>query len=190
MSRDVEMRDAQEEIPAGNNPPVNPSPEVLAQMMQGMIQLQQQQVQQNQQARDQAQGQVTQIKEGFQLLANSFQGQAGVQQRVGGIKDFRSLHPKEFNGSESPIDAEEWLKGMLMLLIAAAVPEEERVNVVQVQFTGIARAWFDVLYDSVEEDLTWETFSSQFYEQFFPEDARFEIEERFMKLEQGDRSVD
>ena len=160
------MPDVQPEVPAGNAPPANPSPELLAQMVQGMLHLQQQQtLMQEQQALQnaQAQGQANQMVDGFQLVAASLQG-GPHHPRAGGIKDFKSLRPAEFSGTVSPIDAEEWLKAMEMLLVAAAVPEEKWVDVVQVQFTGGARAWFDVLYQTSEEDLTWEYFSSQFYE--------------------------
>ena len=127
--------------------------------------------------------------DGFQLVAASLQG-GPHHPRAGGIKDFKSLRPAEFSGTVSPIDAKEWLKAMEMLLVAAAVPEEKWVDVVQVQFTGGARAWYDVLYQTSEEELTWEYFSLQFYEQFFPEDARNDMEERLLRLEQGNRKVD
>ena len=201
--QDTDMPDVQQEVPARNAPPpppalpAHPSSELLSQMVQGMLHLQQQQTQmqtqqaqQNLQVQQQAQGQAAQMMDGFQLVADRLQGGQQQFQRVGGIKDFKSLRPAEFSGTVSPIDAEEWLKAMEMLLVAAAVPEEKWVDVVHVQFSGGARAWYDVLYQTCEEDLTWEYFSSQFYEQFFPEDARNDMEERLLRLEQGTRKVD
>ena len=84
----------------------------------------------------------------------------------------------------------EWLEHVQRLLVAAAVPEGERVNVLQIQLTGVARAWFDVEFVGAERDVPWEVFASRFKEQFFPTDAQEDLAEKFLRLEQGDRSVD
>ena len=60
--------------------------------------------------------------------------------KSGGVKDFKSLHPREFSGSESPVIAKEWFDHVHTLLVAANIPDAIKVSVVQIQFTGIARA--------------------------------------------------
>ena len=139
--------------PAGMVPPAVLPPEPLVQIVQGLLQVQQQQS--------------AQILEGFQALVVNLQALQAVQQvRVGGVKEFKGLHPPEFSGSGSPIDADEWFEHVQRLLIAAVVPEIERVHVVQILLIGVARTWFDV--ESVAGEMTWEDFRERFYDQFFP----------------------
>ena len=68
--------------------------------------------------------------------------------KVGGTKDFQSLHPPEFDGSGGPLAAKDWIERVEPMLVAALVPEIERVNVLQIQLLGLARSWFDLLVQS------------------------------------------
>ena len=48
------------------------------------------------------------------------------------MSDFRRLNPTVFTGEESYLDAEQWLTDMENLLVAARVPEADRVDVVKI----------------------------------------------------------
>ena len=110
--------------------------------------------------------------------------------RPGGVKDFKSLHPPEFNGSGNPIAAKEWLDHVYNLLVAANVPDAVKASVVQIQLTGIARAWYDNLVLSFNGRMTWDQFKTEFCEEYFPSDAQDRLLQRFLYLRQGTRFVD
>ena len=69
--------------------------------------------------------------------------------KPGGLKDFKGLHPAEFDGSGGPIKAKEWITQMEHTMTAALVPEEHRVKIIQIQFIGMARAWYDMLMETI-----------------------------------------
>ena len=102
--------------------------------------------------------------------------------RPGGIKDFKSLRPTEFNGSGGPLAAREWMEQMDHMLVAALVPESDKVNVLQIQFSGMARAWYDLLEQTYEGKLAWEDLKKEFDEEYFSTEAQDELVERFEKI--------
>ena len=57
---------------------------------------------------------------------------SGSQVRQGNVSDFRRLHPAVFIGEEIHLVAEQWLVDTENLLVAARVPEADRVDVVKI----------------------------------------------------------
>jgi len=49
---------------------------------------------------------------------------APKKQMSGNVSDFKRLHPTIFTGEERPLDAEQWLIDVTVLLKAARVPDE------------------------------------------------------------------
>jgi len=49
------------------------------------------------------------------------------------VSNFRRLHPAVFTGEERHLNDEQWLVDTENLLIAARVPEADRVDVVKIQ---------------------------------------------------------
>ena len=145
------------------------SPEVLTAIVQGLIQQQ-----------------GTQMFQGFQLIADRLHTPFAGGARIGGVREFKGLHPPEFYGSGDPIEADEWFQHVQRLLVSASVPELERVRVAQVQLLGVARAWFDLKFVDCGAGATWAEFQERLYAQFFPEDARSRLVKRFVHLIQGD----
>ena len=115
---------------------------------------------------------------------------APKEQRPGNISDFRRLQPAIFTGEEKPLDAEQWLTDTSDLLNAARVPEENQVEVAKIQLKVIARTWWLAEEARLEKPVTWDTFSKSFYSRFFPVTAQKDMEEQFIRLQQGNRSVD
>ena len=62
--------------------------------------------------------------------------------RPGGVSNFCQLQPASFAGTESPLEADQWLVDMNNLLTAARVPAGEQVEVVKIQLTDLARTWW------------------------------------------------
>ena len=115
---------------------------------------------------------------------------APKEQRPGNISDFRRLQPAIFTGEEKPLDAEQWLTDTTDLLNAARVPKENQVEVAKIQLKDIARTWWLAEEARLEKPVTWDTFSKSFYSRFFPATAQKDMEEQFIRLQQGNRSVD
>jgi len=111
-------------------------------------------------------------------------------QRPGNISDFRRLQPAIFTGGEKPLEAEQWLTDTSDLLNAARVPEENQVEVAKIQLKDIARTWWLAEEARLERPVTWDTFSKSFYSRFFPVTAQKDMEEQFIRLRQGNKSVD
>jgi len=111
-------------------------------------------------------------------------------QRPGNISDFRRLQPAIFTGEEKPLDAEQWLTDTSDLLKAARVPEENQVEVAKIQLKDVARTWWLAEEARLEKPVTWDTFSKSFYSRFFPATAQKDMEEQFIRLQQGNKSVD
>jgi len=111
-------------------------------------------------------------------------------QRPGNVSDFRRLQPAIFTGEERPLDAEQWLTDTSDLLNAARVPEENQVEVAKIQLKDIARTWWLAEEARLEKPVTWDTFSKSFYSRFFPVTAQKDMEEQFIRLRQGNKSVD
>jgi len=110
--------------------------------------------------------------------------------RPGTVADFRRLGSDTFAGTETPLQAEQWLVKTEQLLKAARVPEADRVDVVSIQLTDLAHLWWTNEMERLGVPATWDMFTEAFMDKFFPETAKFEMERRFTNLIQGNRSVD
>ena len=58
---------------------------------------------------------------------------SGSQVKQGNVSDFRRLQPTVFTGEESHLVVEKWLVDRVNLLVAARVPEIDRVDVMNIQ---------------------------------------------------------
>ena len=54
------------------------------------------------------------------------------EQRTGNVTDFIRMNPAMFTGTETPLEAEQWLTDMENLLKAAKIPEADRVEVISI----------------------------------------------------------
>ena len=52
--------------------------------------------------------------------------------RTGNITDFMRMNPAVFTGTETPLEAEQWITDMEDLLKATKIPEADRVEVIDV----------------------------------------------------------
>ncbi|XP_020243711.1 uncharacterized protein LOC109821969 [Asparagus officinalis] len=110
--------------------------------------------------------------------------------RLGNVSDFRKLNPQHFAGTEGGYEAEMWLQTMDRLLRAAKIPDEDRVDIVQLQLSNIARTWWDAEEEKLPKPVSWETFQESFLEAFFPKIARLEMHRRFVMLRQRASTVE
>ena len=114
----------------------------------------------------------------------------GSQVRQENVSDFRKLHPAVFTGEESHQDAEQWLIDTENLLVATRVLDADRVDVVKIQLSGVARFWWLAKESHLLKPVSWKTFSGVFLAKFFPDTAKIEMEQKFINLRQAGKTVD
>ena len=102
-----------------------------------------------------------QLVQSFRAIAEGMPAPVATP-RVGGVKDFKSLQPTNFDGSGGPLKAREWIIQIDHILEASLIPEVDKVRVVQIQFVGMARAWYDMLIETCVGPLTWVRFKEEF----------------------------
>lgn len=65
--------------------------------------------------------------------SNRTNGDSGPNQdgmpRVGTMSDFRRLNPPVFNGTEGPLEADEWARTMEAFFVASKIPNTDRVDI-------------------------------------------------------------
>ena len=64
------------------------------------------------------------------------------------------------------------------------------MKIVKVQLVDIARTWWAVEETKLMEPASWKQFTDSFYERFFPACAKKEMAEQFIKLQQGNKTID
>ena len=63
------------------------------------------------------------------------------------------------------------------LLKIAKVPAEDQVEVIQILLTDVARSWWLAEEDLLAKPITWDKFTESFFERFFPETAKRDMEQ-------------
>ena len=107
------------------------------------------------------------------------------------IKRFRDLHPPLFVGTESVLEADEWLQRIEDTLRAAAVEDERRTEIVSLQLTDLARTWWKAEARRIGgEFIPWDIFRERFHAMYFPTAARSRLLTRFIELRQSGRTVE
>jgi len=108
---------------------------------------------------------------------------ASKERRPGNVSDFRRLQSAVFTGEERPLDAEQWLIDITDLLKVARVPEENQVKVAKIQLKDVSRTWWLAEEARLDQPITWDQFSKNFYDRFFPTTTQKDMEEQFIQLQ-------
>ena len=106
------------------------------------------------------------------------------------MSDFRRLYPIVFIGEENHLDAEQWLVDTENLLGAAQVPEADRVDVVKIQLSGVARSWWLTEKSHLLKLVSWKIFSEVILAKFFPDTTKTKMEQKFINLRQARKTID
>jgi hypothetical protein len=107
------------------------------------------------------------------------------------LEGFMKLKPPEFDSSDDPIDAADWLSEVERKLDLTTCSDEECVGIASLLLTGAARAWWDSYCDTHEDPahITWEEFYEAFLEYHMPEGAMDAKVEEFRNFTQGSLRV-
>ncbi|KAK8944456.1 hypothetical protein KSP39_PZI007913 [Platanthera zijinensis] len=107
---------------------------------------------------------------------------------------FRGLSPPSYQGTESAVHTEEWLDTIYEMLAGIRCPTEEAVALAVSCLESHGKRWWksqlDTTFAGVDcADITWEEFRAALLGHFVPQSARDDLEDRFLRLRQGSRTV-
>ncbi|KAL5577635.1 hypothetical protein UlMin_019334 [Ulmus minor] len=100
------------------------------------------------------------------------------------------MRPAEFEGSTNPLDADEWLSSVQIIMNFMELNDQERVFCASYMLKKEARYW----WESVEarrdvRAMTWEDFKAEFNRKFYNPIAMQEQQTEFLTLKQGKMTV-
>ncbi|XP_047171101.1 uncharacterized protein LOC124839355 [Vigna umbellata] len=102
------------------------------------------------------------------------------------LESFLQHHPDRFTGKCSPDEADHWFQDMERIYEAKGCPDEKKLAYTQYLLTGEAGHWWNNVKTIMEGNgtpITWESFRTKFYTEYFPDSVRFAKECR--KFENG-----
>ena len=105
--------------------------------------------------------------------------------------EFRTHKPPSFDGNADPWAAESWINQIAKIFTVLRCSSEEQVDLATYMLTGEAYEWWQITRPLLVAggSLTWERFQTAFFEQYFPESFRDELEAEFATVEQGTDTV-
>ncbi|KAK8918385.1 hypothetical protein KSP39_PZI021868 [Platanthera zijinensis] len=103
---------------------------------------------------------------------------------------FKRLNPPSFNDSHDFFVISEWLSQMKKHFEYAGVPETQKVHLAAYQLTEDACTWWLQRHSLLNSSaMTWEQFKNALMEKFLSSVERDKLAERFLSLQQPDRTV-
>jgi len=109
-----------------------------------------------------------------------------------GLSEFLKYNPPKFSGNATPDQADQWIREVKKIFRATSSPEDKKLVFATYLLNGEAEFWWMGAQQMMEtrvEVLNWESFKVKFLEKYFSDSARFAKEAEFLKLEQGEMSV-
>ena len=156
----------------------------LAQLTQVMTQQAQASAAQNA-ARDQREA-----EENIRRAQRHEREMAQVQARM--RTDFNRQDPPKFSGEVEPEKADMWIQETEKIFEVLQTPAAEKVGLATFQLKGDAEYWWRSARQIMTANqvvVTWDSFKRAFLEKYFPETARDDMEEKFLRLRQGTMTV-
>ncbi|KAL5557083.1 hypothetical protein UlMin_039319 [Ulmus minor] len=100
------------------------------------------------------------------------------------------MKPKEFEGSSNPLDAEEWLSSIQLIMEFMELNDKERVFCASFMFKREARYWWDSVKARRDVNaMTWAEFVEEFNRKFFNPTAMSVQQMEFLTLKQDGMTV-
>ncbi|KAI3710291.1 hypothetical protein L2E82_40069 [Cichorium intybus] len=120
-------------------------------------------------------------------------GEASIKKVGCTYKSFLGCKPKEFSGTDDPVKAMEWIMHIEKVFRVSKCADDDKVEFATNQLTSGALHWWQTYYKSLDFDssqsMPWEQFKTKFNEEYCSEVAIQKLEDEFLHLEQGSRSV-
>ena len=109
-----------------------------------------------------------------------------------GLTEFMRHNPPKFSGNATPDQANQWIREIEKIFKATSCPEDKNLVFATYLLSGEVEFWWmgaQQMMEARAKVLDWECFRVKFLEKYFPDSAGFAKEAEFLKLEQGEMSV-
>ncbi|PKU59730.1 hypothetical protein MA16_Dca015725 [Dendrobium catenatum] len=109
------------------------------------------------------------------------------------LKLFQDMKPPSFVGG-GVIEAEDWLMKVEKILEGMLCPHDRRVTLAAYAFNGEAERWWRSQLEETfggrsSSQVTWDEFVKVFRDWYVPMNAMRSMQDKFMRLVQGDRTI-
>ncbi|XP_059637113.1 uncharacterized protein LOC132279195 [Cornus florida] len=114
-----------------------------------------------------------------------------AQKRLKIIKGFSQLMPVMFEGGADPMVADNYMDQVETQLTSMDVTEDHlKIILATYKFAMDAKVWWKSITNQYKiEEMSWDKFKELFYEKYFPLSKRWELQDQFHNLIQGNISV-
>ena len=108
------------------------------------------------------------------------------------LQEFVRLNPYVFCSSANPMDADDWLREMAVQMESADVAPKFYVTYATYHLRGPASQWWESHRLALPDGTvtTWQEFQSAFHAWHLPRGLMDQKKEEFLKLKQGETTVD
>ncbi|KAK8934166.1 hypothetical protein KSP39_PZI014581 [Platanthera zijinensis] len=111
------------------------------------------------------------------------------------LKHVMSFNPPIFSGGGTPSQAEDWLSRVKRILSTTRTEADQKTAIATFLLDGEARLWWDGveqhhLVERQLEEVSIEEFSRMFMARYLPSTEKIELENQFLRLQQGSQNVD
>ncbi|XP_020233469.1 uncharacterized protein LOC109813653 [Cajanus cajan] len=117
---------------------------------------------------------------------------AEVPDEYRGLSEFRKGNLPQFVGVDGPEVADQWIEEMEKIFMVMQCPEERKLVYAVYMLVSEASFWWkgaQAMMEARGEVVNWENFKKVFLEKYFPDSARYAKEAEFLRLQQGNMSV-
>ncbi|XP_020203840.1 uncharacterized protein LOC109789333 [Cajanus cajan] len=109
-----------------------------------------------------------------------------------GLSEFKKGNPPQFTGVDGPEVVDQWIEEMEKIFMVMHCPEERKIVYAVYMLVGEASFWWkgsQAMMEARGEVVNWENFRKVFLEKYFPDSSRYAKEAEFLRLQQGNMSV-
>ncbi|KAK8916912.1 hypothetical protein KSP39_PZI022412 [Platanthera zijinensis] len=110
------------------------------------------------------------------------------------VKQFLEMRPPLFRGGLSPMETESWIKRIELTFNALKCPDNQKIDLVVFLLEGEADRWWDSMRQGKfagrrNSEIPWAEFLKEFVNWFVPPSEKQMLQEKFLRLMQGSRTV-
>ncbi|XP_020205583.1 uncharacterized protein LOC109790769 [Cajanus cajan] len=120
------------------------------------------------------------------------EARAEVPDEYKGLSEFRKGNPPQFTGVDRPEVADQWIEEMEKIFMVMQCLEERKLVYAIYMLVGEASFWWkgaQAMMEARGEVVNLENFKKVFLEKYFPDSTRNAKEVEFLRLQQGNMSV-
>ncbi|KAK9732772.1 hypothetical protein RND81_04G020700 [Saponaria officinalis] len=135
---------------------------------------------------------IRRLEDAFIALANNANPAGGQQPQQQSIFEKIARHrPPTYDGVCNPVVLEAWIREMEQLFTATLCPEDQKVGIASYYLQREADNWWSISRAVIQADpgFGWGRFCEALKRRFYPDELRWQKEREFLRLEQGNLSI-